>query len=110
MEVAKWLGGGALVLVAYLIISNTLWILLGSRVLQSLPGVNIKGFRGTLKIAAMLVLTALAVAVWLLKRPAIWVGLKPVNRGLAAEIGVWVGRGARWVERLQPPSQVRGSV
>lgn len=59
--------GGALAVVVYLLVSNTLWLLLGSRVLQSLPGVNIRGFRGTLKIGAMLVLSLLGVFVWMLK-------------------------------------------
>ena len=59
--------GGALAIIAYLLVSNTLWLLLGSRVLQSLPGVNIRGFRGTLKIAAMVVLALVGVCIWVVK-------------------------------------------
>ncbi len=102
MEAVKWLGGGVLAVVIYLIVSNTLWLLLGSRLLQALPGVNIKGFRGTLRIAAMLVLTIVAVILWVAKRPAVWLGAKGMDRRLPSEISLWVGRGSRWVEGLQP--------
>jgi hypothetical protein len=102
MEIVKWLGGGVLAVIAYLIVSNTLWLLLGSRLLQSLPGVNIKGFRGTLRIAAMLLLAAVAFALWTVKRPAVWLGVRRVDRQLTAEISLWVGKGSRWVESLQP--------
>ena len=102
MEIVKWLGGGVLAVIAYLIVSNTLWLLLGSRLLQSLPGVNIKGFRGTLRIAAMLVLTIVALTLWTAKRPAVWLGARRIDRRLPAEISLWVGKGSRWVERLQP--------
>ena len=102
MEAVKWLGGGVLAVVVYLIVSNTLWLLLGSRLLQSLPGVNIKGSRGTLRIAAMLMLTIVAVILWVLNRPVVWLGAKRLDRRLQSEISLWVGRGARWVEGLQP--------
>jgi hypothetical protein len=101
MEIGKWLGGGAIAVFAYLVVSNTLWLLLGSRLLQTLPGVNIRGIRGTIRIAAMLALTIFAVALWVLKRPACWLGATQLDRPLPSEIAMWVGSGARWVESLQ---------
>jgi hypothetical protein len=60
-----WASTGIIFIFAYILISNTLWLLFGSRLLQSLPGVNIRGARGTLKIAVMLVLFAVGVARWI---------------------------------------------
>ena len=62
-----WLGGGLVLLILYIIISNTLWLLFGSKLIQCLPGVNIKGFRGTIKIATMIVLSIIGSLKWLLK-------------------------------------------
>jgi hypothetical protein len=101
MEAVKWIGGGVLAVIAYVVISNTLWLLVGSRLLQSLPGVNIKGLRGTLKIAVMLVLTALAIMAWIVKRAAAWLGASGLRRPLSAEVAAWVGVGARWVNGLR---------
>lgn len=105
MEIMKWIGGGVLAVIVYLIVSNTLWLLLGSRLLQSLPGVNIKGLRGTFRIAAMLVLVIVAFVFWLVKRPLVWLGATRIDRLLPSEISLWVGRGSRWVESLQSPKR-----
>lgn len=101
MDTVKWLGGGLLAVLVYLIVSNTLWLLLGSRLLQSLPGVDIKGFRGTIRIALMLVLTVFALACWAIKRPAKWIGALQLDRPLPVEVSHWVKIGARWVESLR---------
>ena len=61
------IAGGALAAVLYLLVSNTLWLLFGSKLLQSLPGVNINGVRGTIKIATMLVFALLGVFIWAAK-------------------------------------------
>jgi hypothetical protein len=66
-EIVTWLGGGLAVVLLYIVISNTLWLLVGSRIIQCLPGVNIQGFRGTLKIAAMLILSFVGVIYWSIK-------------------------------------------
>jgi hypothetical protein len=73
----SWIGGGVFVVFMYVVVSNTLWLLLGSRFLQELPGVNVRGLRGTVKIAVMLVLSGVGTVVWtiqtmvclLLRRP-----------------------------------------
>ena len=67
LESLYWLGGGIALLIAYVIVSNTIWLLFGSRLIQKLPGVNITGFRGTLKIALMLLMTAFGLATWIFK-------------------------------------------
>jgi hypothetical protein len=64
-ELIRWVGGGLLFLLSYIVISNTLWLLLGSRLLQSLPGVNIRGVKGTVKIATLIVLGALGFFFWI---------------------------------------------
>ena len=66
-DLFPWIGGGLLAIVLYLIISNTLWLLFASRILQFLPGVNIKGFRGTLKLAFMIVLSGIGLLFWVVK-------------------------------------------
>ncbi len=99
MEAIKWIGGGFLALLAYVVVSNTLYLLIGARLLQLLPGVNMKGFRGTLKIATMLVLAAFAVGLWIIKRPFAWVGVSQFREPLRTEVSRWVGRGARAVAR-----------
>lgn len=67
--IIKYFGGGLLVILVYILISNTIWLLFGSKFLQALPGVNIKGVAGTLKIAILLIMTFTAIFVWLITWP-----------------------------------------
>lgn len=60
-------GGGLALVILYVLVSNTLWLLFGSRLLQIIPGINIKGYAGTVKIAAMLILLVTGSLTWLLK-------------------------------------------
>jgi len=73
--IIKYIGGGFLVLIAYIIISNTLWLIFGSRFLQSLPGVNIKGAKGTLRIALMILMSLFGFFVWLINLPFSMIGI-----------------------------------
>jgi len=61
-----WISSGLLIVILYVFLSNTLWLLIGSRFIQCLPGVNIKGFKGTLKIATMLVLSVVGILLFLI--------------------------------------------
>lgn len=99
MESFKWIGGGFLALLVYVVVSNTLYLLIGSRLLQMLPGVQIKGLRGTLKIAAMLVIAAFALCAWTMKRPLAWVGIARFREPMRVEVARWIGRGARVINR-----------
>lgn len=65
----QWIGWGAGAVVLYLLVSNTLYLLVGARLLQFLPGVNVKGFRGTIRLALLLVITIVATAWWMFKWP-----------------------------------------
>ncbi len=65
----KYIGGGLLAVISYIIISNTLWLIFGSRLLQSLPGVNIKGAKGTLRIAIMILMSFVGLIVWFFSYP-----------------------------------------
>ena len=65
----QWIGWGAGAIVLYLVVSNTLYLLVGARLLQLLPGVDIRGFRGTIRLALLLVITVVATAWWLFKWP-----------------------------------------
>lgn len=58
--------GSLLLVVIYLVVSNTLWLFIGSAFIQRMPGVNIKGFSGTLQIACMILCVMLAALVWLI--------------------------------------------
>lgn len=63
-EGSGWLLRGFLILLAYVLVSNTLYLLLGTHLLQFLPGVNATGFRGTLRLAAAIVLAGLGLVRW----------------------------------------------
>jgi hypothetical protein len=56
--------------VLYAIVSNTLYFLLGARLLQFLPGVKLKGLRGTLRLGILLAITVVVSAWWLSKSAA----------------------------------------
>jgi hypothetical protein len=94
-EIATWLGGGLAVVILYVLISNTLWLLFGSRLLQFLPGVNINGFRGTLKIAVMLVLSVIGVFRWIVKYSSKLVARKDPTPILSEEISMSIRQGAK---------------
>jgi len=64
----SYLGAGILGLVIYFIVSNTLWLLLGSRLLQSFPGVGDKSLVGTLRIALMVIAVVVGILTWLFKK------------------------------------------
>lgn len=98
-EIATWIGGGVVVVILYVLISNTLWLLFGSRLIQCLPGVNINGFRGTLKIAAMLVLSAIGVFRWIVKYFLKLVAMKNMTPVLSEEISMSIQQGAKALRR-----------
>ena len=95
LESLYWLGGSVALLIAYVIVSNTLWLLFGSKVIQKLPGVNIKGFRGTLKIALMLFLSATGFLFWISKYLIMLIFLKSPKPKLSSEISQKIKWGAR---------------
>jgi len=95
LESLYWLGGSVALLIAYVIVSNTLWLLFGSKVIQKLPGVNIKGFRGTLKIALMLFLSATGFLFWISKYLITLILLKNPKPKLSNEISQKIKWGAR---------------
>lgn len=65
--VIKYIGGGFLVIIGYIIISNLLWLIIGARALQFLPGVNDKSAKGTIKILVLLLMTLFGIFFWFLK-------------------------------------------
>ena len=65
----KWIGGSLLIAISYVIVSNTLWLIFGAKLLQSLPGVNINGARGTTKIIMITIMFILGSIKWLLLFP-----------------------------------------
>lgn len=67
----QWIGWGAGAVALYLVVSNTLYLIIGARLLQLLPGVNVNGFRGTIRLALLLVITIAATAWWLFKWPLV---------------------------------------
>ncbi|MFH1230838.1 MAG: hypothetical protein V1709_05010 [Planctomycetota bacterium] len=94
----SWVGGGLALVLLYILVSNTLWLLFGSRLLQYLPGVDIKGITGTFKIATMLVLSALGTSVWVFKHIYLSLIGEKVKLGFKDEVGKMIQRGARIVE------------
>ena len=95
----SWIGGGLLLVFIYIIVSNTLWLLFGSRLIQCLPGVNIKGFRGTIKIAAMIVLSLTGILYWTFKYILFFALRKNPRSGLKEEVGKMIQRGSRVVNK-----------
>ena len=91
--------GGVIAVCAYVLISNTIWLLIGSRVLQSMPGVSIPGVRGTLRIALMLVLSLVGVLSWVLKALVNFLTRRKENLRLADEVASSIRRGARVLSR-----------
>ena len=67
--VATYIGGGILIVIGYVMISNTLWLLFGSSVIQRFPGVNVKGAKGTLKIALLILLCIIGLIQWVVMFP-----------------------------------------
>lgn len=63
----NYVGGGILVLLCYIIISNTLWLLIGAKFLQFLPGVSDKSAKGTLKIVLLLLMSLIGIFWWIVK-------------------------------------------
>lgn len=100
MDLATWLGGGLLAVLVYVIVSNLAWLLIGSRLLQCLPGVDIKGFRGTVRLATMLLLTAVGTSAWAVRSTWLFVTRSTTPRSLPQEVALWVARGSRWSSRL----------
>ncbi len=94
------IAGGAVAVALYLLVSNTLWLLFGSRLLQTLPGVNINGFRGTLKIAAMLVFTLLGILIWAAKLCAAVILFRKTKPDVRNEIRGAIRFGATRLGRL----------
>lgn len=62
-----YVGGGILVLLCYVIISNTFWLLIGAKALQFLPGVSDKSAKGTLKIVLLLLMSLIGIFWWIVK-------------------------------------------
>lgn len=85
----NYVGGGLLVLLCYIIISNTLWLLIGAKVLQYLPGVNDKSAKGTLKIVLLLLMSMVGIFWWLVKLiPSLFriVKFKPITMEISLAI------------------------
>ena len=98
-ETFTWVGRGFAFVILYIIISNTLWLLFGSRIVQFLPGVNVKGFRGTMKIATMIVLSAIGVFLWTVKYIFIMTVGKDQKPLLSEEISKSIKRGSKLMNR-----------
>lgn len=94
-SVILWLSGGIVGIIAYVVISNTLWFLFGAKFLQSLPGVNIRGVRGTLRIAAMLLMAVVGGCIWLIKLFARVIKLPVGKTSLKDEVSQTIQKGSR---------------
>ena len=101
--VPDWLitywGSGILVIIAYVIVSNTLWLLFGSKMLQILPGVGGIYAISTFRIALMLVLVAVGFLHWLIRYPVSLAGFieKVQPRHI---ISSWLQRGGRLQNKI----------
>jgi hypothetical protein len=98
-EINTWIGGGIAAVFLYIIISNTFWLLFGSRILQSLPNVNIGGFRGTIKIATMLILSLFGFFIWILKYAFMLLARKSYRPVLSEEVRKTIQLGATVITR-----------
>ena len=98
-EIYTWIGGGIAAVFLYVIISNTFWLLFGSRILQSLPNVNIGGFRGTIKIATMLILSLLGFFIWVSKYAFMFIARESYRPVLSEEVRKTIQFGASLITR-----------
>jgi len=99
-EFTTWLGGGVALVVIYIVISNTLWLLFGSRVIQCLPGVNITGFKGTIKIAMLILLSLLGTLCWVFKFILTFISRNHPRPVLSMEVSFMIQKGARILTKL----------
>lgn len=97
-----WLVGGLGALVCYLLISNTLYLLIGARLLQCLPGVNVRGFTGTVRLAFLLFLSFVGFAVWSLRTAGRKLHLPIAKTSLGDEIGRFIRLAARTIGQKSP--------
>ncbi|MDG5799220.1 hypothetical protein QA597_02465 [Marinilabiliaceae bacterium ANBcel2] len=84
-----YIGGGFLIIVAYVIISNTLWLLIGAKALQFLPGVDDKSAKGTIRIVLMIIMCILGTVIWFLKLLPFCIGLirySPISNEMSLAI------------------------
>ena len=95
----KYIGTGAVAVLIYIFVSNTLWLLFGSKLLQSLPGVDIKGITGTLRIAIMLIMTIIGFLLWVIKFPFLLLGIIKKNV-LQSTIGSCIQFAGRTFKKL----------
>jgi hypothetical protein len=86
-------------IIVYVIVSNTLWLLFGSRLLQFLPGVNNKGINGTFRIAAMLLAACFGTLIWVVKLFFAWAGGRKVYPPYLTEISLMISRVSKLVSR-----------
>ena len=96
----KYVGGGLLVILCYVIISNTFWLLVGARVLQFLPGVNDKSAKGTLKIVLLLLMSLIGIFWWLLKLIPTILGIV-MYLPLSKEISLAIQKAGRIYNKLE---------
>ena len=87
--IIRYVGGGALALISYILVSNILWLLMGAKAIQYLPGVNDKTAKGTIKFAIMLLSSLIGTLYWVLRLPASVLGIikyKPIKVVLSLSI------------------------
>lgn len=73
--VVKYVGGGVLVIIGYILISNIIWLLMGARAIQFLPGVNDKTALGTIKLAIILLFSLVGIFCYLIRLPLSALGI-----------------------------------
>lgn len=97
--VIKYVGGGLLIVICYVIVSNTLWLILGAKALQLLPGVNDKSAKGTLKIMILIVMSVIGILFWVLKLLPASLGIVKFN-SLGQEIGFTIQKGSKLYHKI----------
>ncbi len=98
--VIKYIGGGFLIIIGYIIISNTLWLLMGAKAIQYLPGVNDKSAKGTIKFALILLMSLIGFLFWLLKLIPSVLGIikyKPITK----ELSVAIQKGSKAYQKIE---------
>lgn len=97
--IITYIGGGVLVIIGYVIVSNTFWLLLGTKALQVLPGVGGEYAIGTFKIAIMLLMSLIGFANWLVRSPIAAIGaIRKIT--LKDTVARWLQRAGRIQGRI----------
>lgn len=89
----------SIIVLAYIIVSNIIWLLLGSKAVQYLPGISING--GTIRISIMIMLSIVGVLFWIIKYILSLIFVIKIKPILSRDISMMIQKGYKTVNKLR---------